>query len=134
MSIHGVFACGLASILSMAANLSQAGADPLPTRLGQCSQTTISKIATRLEDGVTGRPTPGSGSAVQFANDGYQVSYDAIPQITRSRVGDPVRMCLVSIPKGCPPGDNRGREYETTNLRTRQSWRLPDSQHSCGGA
>jgi len=134
MGIQRVFACGVGSILCAAATLSQAGADSLPTRIGQCSQTTISKIGARLEDGMTHRPIPGSGSALNFANDGYQVSYDTIPEITRSRVGDPVTMCLVSIPQGCPPGDNRGREYQTTNLRTRESWRLPDSQHRCGGA
>jgi hypothetical protein len=45
-----------------------------------------------------------------------------------------VRICLVSLPQNCPPGDTRGRIYKTTNLRTRQSWTLPDSEHSCGGA
>jgi hypothetical protein len=111
-----------------------AAAAPLPTRIGQCSRTAISRIGQRLEDASTGRPIPGSGSAVQFANGGYQVSYDEIPQIARSRPGDPVRICLVSVPRNCPPGDARGRVYKTTNLRTRQSWTLPDSEHMCGGA
>ena len=133
MLTHRVVACGLASILCVIA-AHQAGADPLPTQIRQCSQTTISKIGTRLEDATTGRPMVGSGSALQFANGGYQVSYDTLPQITHSRVGDPVTMCLVLIPKDCPPGDERGREYTTTNLRTHASWRLPDSEHSCGGA
>ncbi len=68
-----------------------------------------------------------SGSAVRFSNGGSQVSYDTIPTIEQLRTGDPVRMCLVSIPKGCPKGDDRGREYKTTNLRTHKTWRLPDS-------
>jgi hypothetical protein len=41
---------------------------------------------------------------------------------------------LVSIPRHCPKGDNRGRVYRTTNLRTHKSWKLPDSEHMCGGA
>jgi hypothetical protein len=132
--VFGFGAAAIAAMLALGATLSSAAADPLPTRIGQCSRTTISKIGTRLENGVTGRPVPGSGSAVNFANGGYQVSYDMEPPITRSHVGDPVMMCLVQLPQGCPPGDDRGRIYRTTNLRTRQSWRLPDSEHSCGGA
>ncbi len=62
------------------------------------------------------------------------MSYDKVQEIIRSRVGDPVLMCLVEIPQDCPPGDDRGKIYTTTNLRTQESWTLPDSQHSCGGA
>jgi hypothetical protein len=114
--------------------MGRSGAEPLPAGIGHCSRTAIAWIGTRLEDGQTGRPIPGSGSAVKFAHGGYQVSYDTVPQITTSRIGDPVTMCLVSIPRNCPPGDNRWRVYQTINLRTGQSWQLPDSQHSCGGA
>jgi hypothetical protein len=111
-----------------------AAADSLPTRIGQCTNTTIKDVTTRLQDGATNRPIPGSGSAVDFANGGYQVSYDTIAAIDQSRPGDPVTMCLVSIPKGCPPGDKRGITYKTTNTRTHGSWTLPDSEHMCGGA
>ena len=111
-----------------------AHADGLPTRVGACANTTIKSVGTRLVDSSNDEPIPDSGSAVNFANGGYQVSYDTIPAIERSRKGDPVRMCLVSIPKGCPKGDDRGREYNTTNLRTHKTWRLPDAQHMCGGA
>jgi hypothetical protein len=106
----------------------------LPTRVGQCATTTVKRVETRLVDGSTNQPIPGSGSAIVFANGGYQVSYDTIAAVEASRPGDAVRICLVSIPQGCPPGDNRGREYKTTNLRTNASWTLPDSEHSCGGA
>jgi hypothetical protein len=59
----------------------------------------------------------------------------ALPPIAlASRVGDRVRICLVSIPKGCPPGDERGRAYATTNLRTGAAWTRRDSAHLCGGA
>jgi hypothetical protein len=104
----------------------------LPTRLGQCANSTVTSVETRLTDGS--KPVADSGSAISFANNGYQVSYDQIAAVDTSRIGDPVRLCLVSIPQGCPRGDDRGREYKTTNLRTHRSWTLPDSQHSCGGA
>jgi hypothetical protein len=43
-------------------------------------------------------------------------------------------MCLVQLPFACPAGDVRGRWYTTTNLRTLESWTLPDAEHGCGGA
>jgi hypothetical protein len=130
-------ACGR-SIISIAVVTfmcaTQAHAGPLPKRVGACAKTTIKSVGTRLVDGATNRPIPGSGSAVSFVNGGYQVSYDTVPEVEQSRKGDPVRMCLVSIPKDCPKGDDRGRVYKTTNLRTHKSWSLPDAQHMCGGA
>ena len=100
----------------------------LPTRVGQCVATRIKAIGNRLEN------SPGSGSSVTLANGGYQVSYDQVPAVDRSRAGDPVSMCLVSVPSGCPKGDSRGKMYRTTNLRTHASWSLQDSEHLCGGA
>lgn len=100
---------------------------PLPNAVGKCSITTIKQVGYRL--GV-----PGSGSAVSFANGGDQVSYDTIAGIVHSRPGDRVKMCLVALPRNCPPGDTRGRTYRTTNFRTRESWTAADSQHTCGGA
>jgi hypothetical protein len=105
----------------------QVKADPLPTEIGACSETAIADIGYRLGD-------PDSGSAISYANGGVQVSYDTIPEIHRSRVGDAVRLCLVSVPEDCPPDDDRGKVYSATNLRTGESWEAPDSQHSCGGA
>jgi hypothetical protein len=113
---------------------SPALAAELPVRIGQCSTTTVKQVETRLVDGSTNQPIPGSGSAIDFANGGYQVSYDQVPALDRSRPGDPVTMCLVSVPRHCPPGDDRGRMYKTTNLRTRGSWTLPNAEHECGGA
>jgi hypothetical protein len=110
------------------------GAGGLPTRVGACVATRVKTVETRLEDGITHQPVADSGSAIEFANGGYQVSYDTLPAITRSRPGDAIRLCLRSIPSGCPRGDDRGREYRATNLRTGQSWELPDSEHMCGGA
>lgn len=111
-----------------------AAGDSLPTAVGECSTTTVSKIGTRLTEGVNGPDIPGSGSLIFYADGGSQVSYDTIPAIERSQVGDKVLLCLVSIPTSCPPGDDRGRVYNAKNIRTGETWRLPDSQHSCGGA
>lgn len=107
-----------------------ARADDLPTRVGACSEATISFIGGRLE----GDNDFDSGTAVRFDNGGVQISYDREEGVVNSRVGDPVRICLASIPEGCPPGDERGRVYVTTNLRTGSSWEMPDSSHMCGGA
>jgi hypothetical protein len=124
----------IAALTFLGAFGASAFAAGLPTHVGQCVNTTVQKVETRLVDGTNNQPVAGSGSAISFANGGYQVSYDQEPAVDSSRPGDPVRMCLASIPQDCPPGDNRGREYKTTNLRTHQTWRLPDSEHSCGGA
>lgn len=121
-----IAAVGIASLLATSAAAQRR--DAMPDRIGLCKITSITSIGMRLAH------APASGSAVEFANGGSQVSYDRIPAIERSRVGDRVNVCLVSIPQGCPPGDTRGRVYKNTNLRTRQTWTLPDSQHSCGGA
>lgn len=104
----------------------------LPTEVGQCTTTEITGITSRFQPDINADPN--DGSAVSFQNGGYQVSYEKEQAIIRSRVGDPVKMCLVSIPEDCPPGDDRGRFYTTTNLRTGEAWSLPDSQHMCGGA
>ena len=102
----------------------------LPGREGACVVTRIGAVGARLE----GDTTFESGTSVGFANGGMQVAYDKIFPIIQSHEGDPVLMCLTSIPKHCPPGDDRGRMYTTTNLRTHKTWSLPDSQHRCGGA
>jgi hypothetical protein len=117
---------GLAAATFMIADAATAA--NLPRRVGQCVETRVKEVATRLEN------MPGSGSAIDFENGGYGVSYEQVPAVDNSRAGDPVTLCLVSIPKGCPPGDNRGRRYRATNKRTGQSWTLPDAEHMCGGA
>jgi hypothetical protein len=107
----------------------------LPVRVGDCTYTKITSITGRLSEDIK-PPSDGidTGSAVSFADGGGLVSYDYLPDIAQSRVGDQVLLCLVSIPTGCPPGDERGRFYSATNVRTKGSWLLPDSQHMCGGA
>lgn len=102
----------------------------LPAREGDCALTRITDIHGRLE----GDTDFSSGTGVEFANGGHQVDYDRVEALVASRRGDPVLMCLTAIPKHCPPGDDRGRAYTSTNLRTHRTWSLADSQHMCGGA
>jgi hypothetical protein len=111
-----------------------AASDTLPSVVGQCTTTTVSKIGTRLTEGTNGPNVPDSGSMIFYSNGGGQVSYETIPGIEHSRVGDKVFLCLVSIPPSCPPGDDRGKWYTAKNLRTGASWDLPNSEHDCGGA
>jgi hypothetical protein len=110
------------------AGASFASAAALPSRVGQCSETTIKSIGYRL---IGAR---GSGSAVTYDNGGYQVSYETVPGIRKSRRGDRVRLCLVELPVDCPKGDARGKIYKATNLRTGATWELADAEHGCGGA
>jgi hypothetical protein len=106
----------------------------LPARPGTCVWTKIKSVEHRLQEGEHGPFIKDSGSAVVFENGGYQVDYAEFDEVTHSRAGDSVMMCLVSIPQHCPKGDNRGRVYTTTNLRTLESWTMRDAEHPCGGA
>jgi len=113
----------------------EAPASGMPTRIGQCSLTRIASIGSRFGDEL--KPPSAdrdNGTAVTFTNRGGQVSYTYVEAVAKSRIGDEILVCLVSVPKDCPPGDNRGKVYSATNLRTKESWLLPDSQHMCGGA
>jgi hypothetical protein len=94
------------------------GLPAMPSTVGTCVGTTIARLEQRLQNGVDGPFIAGSGSAVAFANGGYQVSYEEVEAVSESRVGDPVLICLVRLPQDCPPGDTRGHWYTTTNLRT----------------
>ena len=103
----------------------------LPTKVGECRNTEILDVSGRFGEDIK---TAESGASVNFRNGGYQVSYERERALVRSRVGDKVRMCLSSIPQDCPPGDERGKTYKVENLRTGETWELPDAQHMCGGA
>jgi hypothetical protein len=100
----------------------------LPTRVGVCSLSTVTQVATRL-DGVAG-----SGSDLREANGAAQVSYEQIPAADAARRGDAALVCLVGLPSDCPPGDDRGKTYAVADLRTLGAWSAPDSEHMCGGA
>lgn len=98
------------------------------SRVGECETTRIDFIGARLEG------EPPDGTSIGYADGVWQVSYDREPAVLRSHLGDPARVCLVSTPHHCPPGDNRGRIYAVTNLRTHVRWNMPDAEHMCGGA
>jgi hypothetical protein len=116
------------AILLFAAVPSKSRAESIPTRVGQCANTRVVKVGTRLED------VAGSGTAINFSNGISLISYDTVPQAEESKSGDEVKICLKSIPKNCPPNDDRGKVYTVTNLRTKKKFTLPDSQHQCGGS
>ncbi len=105
----------------------------MPKNVGDCAMTHISALTTRFGDPLDGTD-PGAGSAIAFANGGGQVSYDMESAFYDTKVGDPVVMCLTSVPRDCPAGDDRGRVYYGLDVRTGGTWSLPDSQHMCGGA
>lgn len=113
---------------SVQSEMTTADSAAKPEQIGDCVETKVAWLGPRLE-GV-----PGSGSAIQYQNGMRQVEYDAVAGIDRSQIGDDVRVCLVSAPESCPAGDDRGRVYSGTNLRTGESWSAPDSEHMCGGA
>ncbi|KAA0125386.1 hypothetical protein CIW48_03430 [Methylobacterium sp. P1-11] len=135
----GCFGKGLAGVLVLLGGLGLApgvAEAQMPTRIGTCVATTITRIGTRFSDTLV-KPKgdgTGDGTSVDLKNGVYGISYAYIEAIGRSRVGDRVLTCLVALPTGCPKGDDRGKTYTTTNLRTLDSWTLPDSQHMCGGA
>ncbi|EUB97208.1 hypothetical protein PMI07_000784 [Rhizobium sp. CF080] len=105
----------------------------LPMKIGQCTVTNVTGVHPRVGEDPVKDEDYNAGTGIEYANDGYQVSYAREEALIASKPGDKVTMCLISIPKRCPPGDDRGREYFVTNARTGQSWAMADSQHACGG-
>jgi uncharacterized protein len=109
----------------------------LPKVLGHCTRTKIISITGRFGETLKW-PHPKdeivSGTAVRYANGAYQVSYNYEEEVARSHVGDDVLLCLSTIPRHCPPGDDRGRLYSATTIEAHRSWIMSDSQHICGGA
>ena len=100
----------------------------VPNRVGRCVSTEIATLGSRLEG------APDNGSAISYANGIVGVSYETVEAVRRSRVRDPITLCLVSVPSDCPKGDDRGKVYSAVNKRTGQGWSLPDAEHMCGGA
>ncbi len=102
------------------------------TKIGQCVSTTIKTVSGRLTEKMG--PDDG-GDQVAYADGTYGVSYDVrIPALHTARAGDKVKLCLTTLPMSCPPGDDRGKTYRATDVRTHKAWELPDSEHMCGGA
>ncbi|MGO8912539.1 MAG: hypothetical protein ACLQDM_24880 [Bradyrhizobium sp.] len=107
----------------------------LPSKIGECADTTITSITDRFGADLTpSKKGSDKGTFVRFSNSGVQVSLVKERSIVRSQIFDKVNMCLVEIPTGCPAGDIRGRVYKTTNLRTHETWSLPNDVKGCNGA
>jgi hypothetical protein len=98
--------------------------------IGRCYRSRIIRPTSRFG----GMPNKDDGTVVVFANGLQQVSYEFVPQASRSRPGDKVTSCVFALPANCAAGDTRGIYYRTHNWRTHGTWTLPDSQHECGGA
>ena len=105
----------------------------LPSKVGDCAETTITSITDRYGDDLSPRAKKGAdpGTIVRFSNSGVQVSLKRENSIVKSQVFDKVNMCLVEVPKECPK-DLRGRVYRTMNLRTKETWSLANDIKSCG--
>jgi uncharacterized protein len=107
---------------------------PMPEKVGDCTLTHVAELMTRIGNPLDGADAD-EGSQVLLANDGLLVSYEREFGLTASQVGDPVAICLMSIPRDCPTGDDRGRMYYGVNIaRQGATWALSDSIHLCGGA
>jgi len=96
------------------------GSTPVPPpelqKVGDCAITTIMRITARIE----GTSAHDTGSAIVYANGVSGVSYEYVPPLHASRIGDQVRLCLVSIFKSYPPGDDADK-----NIKLRISGREP---------
>jgi len=129
LSVKSIFACGMA-LLPVLVHADVTANDPLPTKLLTCGGSIIKEIGSRLEGDEELR----TGFHVWLNNGGVTVDYETPEAVRSSKAVDHVLVCLIYIPKHCPPGDDRGCVYTVTNLRTLHSWSATDSQHSCGGA
>ena len=115
-----------------------------------CVMTRIKSIHGRLE----GSSPRESGAAVEYENGASGVQYQLgdnpdkdqpgysdywqqktyEDNIVASRVGDPIKLCLVSIPLHCPKGDGRGREYVGSRLAQSSVVESRRQRNMCGGA
>lgn len=107
-----------------------AGAGSFP-RIGTCASVRIARIGTRFHESP---PNNETGTSVDFDNGVHLVDYGLVGPVARSRLGDPVRLCVHALPEDCPAFDLRGIEYRARNLRTGGTWVMADSQHMCRGA
>ena len=94
---------------------------------GSCIMTRVYQVTTRLIH-ITN-----SGTTIIYQDGHAQVSYDHVRNAERARRGDPVRLCVVSVPKDCPPHDFRGVMYRATDLRRHLKWSMRNAEHGCGG-
>lgn len=82
----------------------------MPAKVGAYVTTTIARIDTRFSDTLAKPKGDGmdAGTSIALKNGVSGVSDQFVDAIGRSKVGDPVITCLVSLPKTCPPGGRSG--------------------------
>lgn len=107
-------------------------ATALPEKPGQCARTRIDKVSTRFGEPLN-FSNRDDGIVIGYENGGHQVSYSR-EGLRDILAGHEVVICLMSIPRDCPEGDERGRIYYTLDIETFTEWTMPDSSHFCGGA
>ena len=112
----------VATRIGLVALHTSAASTPAPPpklqKVGDCAITTIMRITARLE----GTSAHDTGSAIVYANGVSGVSYEYVPPLHASHIGDHIRLCLVSVFKNYPLGGDLGQEYQATNLRTGNHW------------
>jgi len=114
-------------------------------KVGDCSESRIIGKLTRLEGTPAGEA--GGGEVVVLLENKIGLYILTVPSIKPSInqdkymystsdfiKGDRVKLCLISIPEDCPPGDDRGKTYSVTNYKNKKIFTGVDSWHSCGGA
>ena len=84
----------------------------------ECTNTKVAKVGTRLSD------VPGSGTTVKFTNGVSLSGYNNVAVAEKQRPGDRVQVCLVHVPKKCPPGDERGKKYRVYDYRQKAEYTL----------
>ncbi|ACK72123.1 hypothetical protein PCC7424_3742 [Gloeothece citriformis PCC 7424] len=128
ISLFLVFAFA-ASIGLETSRISQAA--PAPLEIGQCTETYISTVSTRLIDGMTGEPIPDSGVSVHLNNGIILIASTQIAGVEASQEGDKVKVCLQKVPSNCRTGDYRGIIYKVINHRTGREFMLSNSDETC---
>ena len=95
--------------------------------VGACFQTRIKDIGPRLEG------APDSGSSVAYASGDFGSSYDVVAPLRRAKVGDAVKLCVVSTERHCPADTPPAQVLAAQDLRTGAAWKLATAEHSCRG-
>jgi hypothetical protein len=120
--------------LAALAATSDQGGENLVTRapqphigVGHCVMTSVHRFED-VRDALT------TAHAIFYQDGIAQYDFSDKPRFNEAKAGDSVKVCLVAIPQSCPPGDDRGKTYRATDLRTHRTWTLPDDMHYCGGA
>lgn len=100
------------------------------SRVGQCERATIDSLFPSPETVKWMGPSFRGTTQVTFANGVRQYDERAVPVVHHSRIGDPVRVCLIHVAK-CGGRLIPARQYSVFNLRTKEAWWLHDDRYRC---